>query len=112
MRSSMCPRTGQFSGGGRVSAGRASGWVFSLTVLTLETAPMLVSTIVPSTLLELSLLSNYRRLTVSDAILNGSIEGHDIDERDTCETRAHDVPQLDRNSGDYESENNADYVEN
>ena len=47
---SMCPRVGQFGGGSTISAGRLSDGVSALKALTLETAPILVSSIVPNKL--------------------------------------------------------------
>jgi hypothetical protein len=47
---SMCPRAGQFGGGSTTSAGRFSDGVSALKALTLETAPILVSSIVPKKL--------------------------------------------------------------
>jgi len=47
---SMSPLAGQLSGGTTISAGRASDWVSALNAFTLETAPILVSNIVPKRL--------------------------------------------------------------
>ena len=44
---SMSPLTGQFSGDTTISAGRASDWVSALNAFTRETAPILVSSVVP-----------------------------------------------------------------